>query len=198
VAKPSSSSKPGWIASGVDFTFLLLARVILVFLDAVHTFILGVDRERAAPTPAWRQQHAGAAVNAVLDDDEVVVFGKLVFVYAVQAPLLGRAAHTVTVPDQTGIRLLAAPAPSGIDGVMVLGNVQVQEMLVGEVVVAVDASVHVGLEVVDVVVVERGKVQGLVGRQRALDDGRRGFPVSHLPVERGSAGRRCASVAVCR
>lgn len=68
--------------------------------------------------------------------------------------------------------LVASFASRGIDGIVILGNVQVQEMLVWKVGLAIGASVHVGFLVVDIVVLERGKVQGLVRRQRALHDGR--------------------------
>lgn len=140
--------------------FLLVGNVVKMLW--VHIFPLG-GRERTALT-AWGQQHAGAAINAVLENDEFVVSGKMVFVYAVQAPLLGRATHAVAVAEQTGIRMLATLSSSGIDGVVILGNVQAQEMVVGEVVMAIAASVHVGLEVVDVVLVKRGKFQQLMGR----------------------------------
>ena len=48
-------------------------------------------------------EHAAAPVDAIVDDVEVVVARKLVFVYAVQSSLLGRAAWAITVWDETYI-----------------------------------------------------------------------------------------------
>jgi hypothetical protein len=47
-----------------------------------------------------RDQHAAAAVDAILYDDEVVVAGELMLIYAVQTPLLGRATKAIAVRQQ--------------------------------------------------------------------------------------------------
>lgn len=48
-------------------------------------------------------EHAAAVINAIVDDEEVVVAGKLVFVYAVQPSFLGRAAKAIAVRNETAI-----------------------------------------------------------------------------------------------
>jgi hypothetical protein len=53
-------------------------------------------------------KHAAAAINAIVDDEEVVVAWELVFVYAVQAALLRGAAEAIAVRDETGILLVVS------------------------------------------------------------------------------------------
>jgi hypothetical protein len=48
-------------------------------------------------------EHAAAAIDAVVDSEEVVVAWELVLVYAVQSTLLGRTAQAVAVCNKTAI-----------------------------------------------------------------------------------------------
>jgi hypothetical protein len=48
-------------------------------------------------------KHAAAAIDAVVDSEEVVVAWELVLVYAVQSTLLGRTAEAVAVCNKTAI-----------------------------------------------------------------------------------------------
>lgn len=50
-----------------------------------------------------RYQHAASPVYAILDNDEIVLAGKLMLIYTVQAALLGRAAQAIAVWQETGI-----------------------------------------------------------------------------------------------
>jgi hypothetical protein len=50
-----------------------------------------------------RLEHAAAVINSIIDDEEVVVAGKLVFVYTVQPAFLGRAAEAITIWNETCI-----------------------------------------------------------------------------------------------
>lgn len=68
-------------------------------------------------------------------------------------------------------RLLPLLFLCGVDGIMIFGDVQVQEMLVWEVLVALGASVQMHLLVVHVIFVEGCKRQWAVGRKRAFHDG---------------------------
>lgn len=118
-----------------------------------------------------RHKHTRSAINPIFDDDEVVVLGELMFVYAMQTPLLRGATEAVAVWDEAGIRLLAPFSLGCVDGVMILGNVQVQEMLIWKIPLAFRAPVQVGLAVVNVIVFKGGEIKGLMRRQRALHDG---------------------------
>ena len=128
----------------------------------------------------WRPQHATAAINAMFDNEKVVVARKLMLVYAMQATLLWSTAGPVARGYKTGVlsaisstvrawlRLTRhvtasqtqkartyrslSPLPLGCaDGVVVLCNVQVQKVFVGKVVLALGAAVHVRLLVVHIV-----------------------------------------------
>jgi hypothetical protein len=48
-------------------------------------------------------QHAASPVDAILQNDEVILARELVLVYAVQTTLLRRAAQPIAVWQQTGI-----------------------------------------------------------------------------------------------
>ena len=72
----------------------------------------------------------------MVDDKEVVVFGEVMLVYAVQAALGRSTAQAVARGHQAGIRLLATVALCGTDRVVVLSNVQVQKVRVWEVALA--------------------------------------------------------------
>ena len=74
----------------------------------------------------------------------------------------------VNAMNSTTYRLLALLPSHGEEGVMVLGNVQEQETIVGKVPETLQAAIHVHLLVVDVEVVKRGEAQRLVRGQRAL------------------------------
>lgn len=52
-------------------------------------------------------------------------------------------------------RLFSLVTFRSVDGIMIFGNVEVEEMLVWKVLLALRTSVHVGLLVVDIVGVER-------------------------------------------
>lgn len=60
----------------------------------------------------------------------------------------------------------------GKERIMVLCNVQMQKVLVGEVLPALLAPIHVRLLVVDIIVLERLEGERLVRGQRAFHDGR--------------------------
>lgn len=100
----------------------------------------------------------------------------------------------------TTYRFLALVPFRRHDGIVVFGNVQLQEMLVGEVPMAFGTAVHVGFLVVHVVLVERGEGERLVGGKRAPHDsglvrnGRVGVQVHNLAMERLLADVRRAGV----
>lgn len=154
----------------------------------------------------WQPEHAATPVDAIVDDEEVVVAGELMFVYAVHAALLGSAAEAVAPWDKTCIlkifsmiswdrandmtvlysmqnvhevslgspgsqcgvracqmnesicertyRFLALVTFHGVERIMILGDVKIEEMLVRKVFLTFGTPVHVSLLVVDVVCLE--------------------------------------------
>jgi hypothetical protein len=50
-----------------------------------------------------RPKHAAPPIDSIVDDEEVVVAGKVVFVYAVQPTFLGCAAKAVALCGETSI-----------------------------------------------------------------------------------------------
>lgn len=81
------------------------------------------------------------------------------------------AAQAVTRGNQTGVRLFASLPPGGVEWIMVLCNMQVQDVLVREVSLAFRTPVHVRFTVVHVILVDGGKSKGLMRREQALHDG---------------------------
>jgi hypothetical protein len=77
-----------------------------------------------------------------------------------------------TVKGSFTYHLLASFLFSSKERIMVLCNVQVQKVLVGEVLPALLAAIHVRLLVVDIIVLERLEGERLVRGQRAFHDGR--------------------------
>jgi hypothetical protein len=50
-----------------------------------------------------RLEHAATVINSIVDNEEVVVAGKLVFVYTVQSAFLGCAAEAITIWNEACI-----------------------------------------------------------------------------------------------
>jgi hypothetical protein len=48
----------------------------------------------------WRSQHGAPSVNSVIDNEEVVVAGEVMFVNAVKAPLLRGGAESIAGGDE--------------------------------------------------------------------------------------------------
>jgi hypothetical protein len=67
-------------------------------------------------------------------------------------------------------RFLSLVPFSGIDGVMVLCNMQMEVVLVWKVLLALAATVHMDLVVVDIVLLNGRKSKRVVRGQRALHD----------------------------
>jgi len=153
-------------------------------------------------------QHTASTVDAIVDDEEVVVFGKLMLVYAVHTAFRRSTAQAVTrwheacvlrasqlgilgcvssqvgphchvgpgvdvgnVQDGRTYRLLASFSLGSVEGIMVLGDVQKQDVLIREVLLALGAPVHVGLMVVYMIVFEGRECKWLVRGKQALHDG---------------------------
>jgi hypothetical protein len=68
-------------------------------------------------------------------------------------------------------RLFASFPPGGVERVMVLCNVQVQDVLIREVSLAFRTPVHMRFTVVHVILVDGGKSKRLMRREQALHDG---------------------------
>jgi hypothetical protein len=123
VSKASTPSEPDRFAP--DFTRLLLlialilASLLFTVLDNLHALTCArkrlasasagiravtLRRTHSAAAPAMiSPKHAAAAIDAVVDSEEVVVAWELVLVYAVQSTLLGRTAEAVAVCNKTAI-----------------------------------------------------------------------------------------------
>jgi hypothetical protein len=107
VSKASTPSEPDRFAP--DFTRLLLlialilASLLFTVLDNLHALTCARKTHSAAAPAMISPEHAAAAVDAVVDSEEVVVAWELVLVYAVQSTLLGRTAQAVAVCNKTAI-----------------------------------------------------------------------------------------------
>lgn len=88
-------------------------------------------------------------------------------------PFQRRTAHLLAALHQAPIRLLALRSPRLVQRIVVLGDVEGEEVLGGEVPVAGGAAVRVGLGVVDLEVGEGGEGEGGVGWEGAFHCGSR-------------------------
>lgn len=109
---------------------------------------------RSGTLPGTAPEHRVSSINAFIHNEEVVKAGKLVLVDAMKPPLRWSAADAVTCRDETCICLFTSRFAGFGDGVMVLGDVEMQEVVVWEVGVAFGAAVDVYLLVMHVVVVK--------------------------------------------
>jgi len=81
--------------------------------------------------------------------------------------LLPRHADLLTALDETLIRLVPSLTLCSIQGVMVLGNMQIEEMLCRQVSLTLYAPVHVRLLIVNLVVFVACEVEAMVRWQCA-------------------------------
>lgn len=90
-------------------------------------------------------------VDARVHDEEVVVFGEGMGVYAVEAAFEGGTAVAGAGGEEAGVCFLS-PFPSrGTDRVMILCDVEMQKVLIGKIAMAFCTAVHVRLLVMHVV-----------------------------------------------
>ena len=119
MSKSSTSAKLNGVASHFAIALVFLMMFILV-LGNLHALAYSACRRLTSSPPArssgaagraevgasppmrW-YQHAASAVDTIFDDNEVIVAGKLVLIYAVQTTLLGRAAKAVAIRQETCI-----------------------------------------------------------------------------------------------
>jgi hypothetical protein len=97
-------------------------------------------------------QHTTPPINAIVNNEEIVIPRKPMFIDAVQSTFGRGAARAVARGNQTLVDFVAAVAQGGGYGVVVLGDVEVEEVGVGEVPVAFCAAVEMGFLVVEFVV----------------------------------------------
>lgn len=91
------------------------------------------------------------------------------FIDEVHTALLPCAADLVTAFDEASINLVAPVAFRCGDRIVILGDVQRQEMLCGEVSVAFQTSIYMRLGVVDFIFLIRCETKGLMRREATMD-----------------------------
>lgn len=119
MSKSSASAKLSGVASRPAIAVVFLMILILV-PDNLHALAYSARRRLTSSPPARssgaagraevgaspsmrRYQHAASAVDAIFYDNEVIVAGILMLVYAVQTTLLRRAAKAVAIRQETCI-----------------------------------------------------------------------------------------------
>jgi hypothetical protein len=109
-------------------------------------------------------EHAPSAIDAAVDDEEIVVSGEAVFVDEMTSALLPVQTDSITVLEKASKSLIPPVSFRGDDRIVVFRLMQMQEVGRGEILLAFPTAIGVRRIVVSFVVVVCGERQDPVGR----------------------------------